>query len=90
MIYTVVSVRDRAANAFGRPVFVAAAGLAVRSFMDECNRNAADNEMFKHPGDFELFELGVFNDETGRFVLFDDPKQLAIGQKMTTGGNAHV
>lgn len=82
MIYTVVSVRDRAANAFGRPAFVTAAGAGIRSFQDELNRAGADNVMNQHPDDFDLFELGVFNDETGKFVLFDEPKQIAVGKQL--------
>lgn len=63
----IVAVRDSAANAFSRPFFVPATGMAVRSFTDEVNRNAPDNPMFAHAGDFELYELGEFDEETGLF-----------------------
>lgn len=56
-------VRDAAADVYGRPFFAVATGEAIRSFTDEVNRNAADNIMAKHPQDFELFELGHYNDE---------------------------
>lgn len=82
MNYTVVSVRDRAADAFGRPAFVAAEGAAIRSFQDELNRKAADNVMYEHPDDFDLFVLGSFDDSNGRFLLFDMPKQLAVGKQL--------
>lgn len=63
----VVAVRDAAVHAFNRPFFVPTIGVAVRSFADEVNRKADDNQMFRHPEDFELWSLGVFDDETGEF-----------------------
>lgn len=77
MKYVVVSVFDRAAGAYSRPAYVGAVGLAVRSFQDEVNRDAPDNEVSKHPDDFDLYHLGSFDDVAGRFELFDQPKKLA-------------
>jgi len=78
----VVSVFDNAAAAYGRPVFVAARGQAVRSFTDEIQRTDASNEMAKHPEDFELYELGVFDDSTGRFSAQSDPTLLVRGKDL--------
>lgn len=90
MIYAVLSVRDSALNAFGRPVFVAATGAGIRSFADEVNRVDAQNEMNKHPGDFELFELGTFDDSTGRFLLFETPKSVLTGRQALLKGESNV
>lgn len=84
MIYQVVSVYDRAADAFGRPVFALALGQAIRSFQDEINRNERDNTMHAHPEDYDLFHLGEFDDATGKFTNLPDIKQLAIGKQMST------
>lgn len=86
----VVSVYDRVAAAYGRPVFVTAAGSAVRSFQDEVSRNAPDNEMFRHPGDFDLYHIGVFDDATGLVSSFDAPRLLVTGAslKLTLDGGA--
>ena len=46
-------------------------GVAVRSFADEVNRKSDDNQMFRHPDDFELWSLGGFDDETGEFHAVD-------------------
>lgn len=86
MIYAVVSVRDTMADAFGRPIFTQSVGVAIRSFSDEVNRVDVQNEMNKHPEDFELFELGTFDDNTGRFVLYDKPKSLVVGKQVIQGG----
>lgn len=82
--YVIVSVRDRAANAFGRPAFVPSIGVALRSFSDEVNRNAPDNQMFFHPEDFDMYELGRFDDDNGLFELSERPRQIAIGKDVKT------
>lgn len=71
-----VAVRDSAAGAFNRPFFVPAAGMALRSFEDEVNRQAADNPMFNHPDDFELYHVGFFDEENGDLVSVPDPVML--------------
>lgn len=79
----IVSVFDSAAQAFNRPFFVPSTGLAIRSFKDEVNRQAADNPMFAHPGDFELYLLGEFDDNTGDLTSIPAASLLgrAIDQK---------
>jgi len=68
---------DSAAVAFGRPMFLPSVGVAMRSFSDEVNRVHDDNNMNKHPGDFMLYELGLYDDSDGSFTLLDKPKLLA-------------
>jgi len=71
----VVSVKDRAADVFNRPFFVPHRNVAIRDFTDEVNRSAVDNQLNKHPDDFDLYLLGEFNDNTGEFVM-DTPQVL--------------
>jgi hypothetical protein len=80
MKMVICSIRDSAADAYGRPFFLPSVGVAIRSFTDEVNRAAEDNQIYQHPEDFDLFELGEFDDVTGRFTLLDVPKQLALGR----------
>lgn len=75
----VLAVRDRAADVFGRPFFSPSVGSAIRSFSDHLNGNE-DSEMVKHPEDFDLFHLAVYDDELGLFENFERPKQVAIGK----------
>jgi len=81
MLLTVVSVKDRLADAFGRPFFTPTAGVAIRSFQDEMSSDSPENFMGKHPDDFDLYELGHFDDSNGSFVLHDDPKLLILGKQ---------
>jgi len=85
VIYNVCSVRDRAVDSYGNPFFVQAVGQAVRSFSDEINRRADDNQLNKHPEDFDLYTLGTFNSDTG---LFDTgvPRQIAVGKDVFLKG----
>jgi hypothetical protein len=72
----VIAVRDSAADVFGRPYFVPTAGIAIRSFTDEVNRSADDNQLNKHAKDFALYELGEYDDATGMVTSHPQPKLL--------------
>lgn len=63
----VYAIRDSATAAFGTPLFMMAKGQALRMLQDELARKAPDNQFANHPADFELFELGTFDSESGLF-----------------------
>lgn len=74
-------VRDRATDQFGNPMFLIAMGQAIRSFTDEINRQAADNQMYAHPDDFDLYDLGDYDTDTGTFTT-KAPDMVAIGKNV--------
>lgn len=76
------SVKDRAAEAYGRPMFVPSIGVAIRSFSDEINRSDTENQLYNHPDDFDLYEFGEFDDSTGLFNLHEQPKLLSLGKQV--------
>jgi len=80
MISVIVSVRDTAAEAFGRPMYLQSLGVAIRSFTDEVNREDKDNQLFNHPDDFDLYELGVFDDSIGKYEIRDNPSIIVRGK----------
>lgn len=82
----VLSVRDRAADVFGRPFFAPSIGSAIRSFSDYINDTKEQSEMQKHPEDFDLYHLAEFDDETGVFECLPKPKQIAIGKDVKITG----
>lgn len=85
----VCAVYDRAAELYGRPFYVSAPGQAVRSFSDEVNRADGDRgDMAKHPDDFDLYQLAVFNDNSGEFV--PGVVILARGKDVVTKGVDNV
>lgn len=77
MMLVIVSVKDTAAQAFGRPIFVPTAAVAMRSFRDEVNRKDSTDDMARHPDDFELYEIGVFDDSCGMVTVADEPRLIA-------------
>ena len=77
----ILSVRDRTADSFGQPFFSQSVGQAVRNFSDEVNRAAADNLLYMHPEDFDLYHVGIFNTDTAE-VTTHAPKQVAVGHSV--------
>lgn len=80
MLQFIVSVKDRAADVFNRPFFVPHRNVAIRDFTDEVNRSAADNQLNKHPDDFDLYLLGQFDDNNGTFIVEEAPMVLVRGK----------
>lgn len=72
----VVSVRDAKAEIYMRPWFVQTAGVAIRSFMDEVNREDKDNQLFNHPSDFALYQIGEYDDNEGKVYGYEVPRLL--------------
>lgn len=76
MIHVICAVRDRAADAFMRPFAIPSAAMAVRTFRDEVNRADQSNEMYRHPEDYDLYEIGSFDDSSG--VITSVPARVLV------------
>lgn len=88
MIQFVCAIKDSASGLFGRPIFVVKPAQAMRSFTDEVNRAAPDNELHRHPEDFELYCLGSFDDSTGHLSPLDSgPSLIVRGKDAAQGAN---
>ncbi len=70
MKLAIFAVRDVKTSQYGNPMFLQADGQAIRSFQDECNRADAQNMLYLHPEDFELFKVGWFDTDSGLFETF--------------------
>lgn len=82
MRYKIVCIRDRATDSFGQPIFVVNVGGAIRSFGDEIKRpHSAErpNPYNQHPEDYDLYQMGEFDDESGIFEC-TRPVQMAVGK----------
>lgn len=75
-----VAVRDSAVDAFMRPFFVPTTAFAVRSLSEALKD--PQSPMASSPQDFALFELGSFDEETGRFENLESPKQIVRVQDL--------
>lgn len=76
-VFVVCAVRDAALDAFFPPIFVRSTGEAMRSFMDEVNRDGSP--MQAHPSDYELFLIGSYDDADASIVVHA-PSSLITGK----------
>jgi len=65
MKLNIYSIFDQASGLYSRPFFTQSDGEAVRSFNDISID--AEHPCGKHPEDYTLFRLGVFDDTNGNF-----------------------
>ena len=61
-------VYDRVGEMFHDPFPAVKAGIVLRDFAKEVNSVNPDSVMAQHPGDFELWKLGVFDVNTGTLL----------------------
>lgn len=72
----IISLRDKVIEQFMVPQFVPNQATFVRSLQDEIRRGGEQNVLANHAKDFQAFEFGVFDDDTGAFVCHEAPKFL--------------
>lgn len=79
MELVICCVFDSAVGAFGRPHFVRSRGESLRAFQDEVNREPTKeipNPLFSHSTDYQLYYLGTFDDNTGKFTMPAMPEKM--------------
>lgn len=78
------AVYDSKVETYAQPFFLPTNGAAIRSWIGAVND---ETTMFaKHPEDYTLFELGEYDDETGKTENLHTPKSLgtALEYKKST------
>lgn len=65
MIHRVFTVYDSKAEAYLAPFYANTAGLALRFF--KATLEDPGHDFRKYPGDYTLFEIAVFDDQSGDF-----------------------
>lgn len=71
----ILSVRDIKADNFSPPFLAPNVASGIRSFTDVATN--PQSSVNKHPEDFQLFELGDFDERTAAFDLRPQPVFLA-------------
>lgn len=71
----IFTVYDSKMEAYMMPFFLQTRGAAIRAWMDSVND--LNTQFNKHPGDFTLFEIGEYDDETGNVSNYD--AKVSIG-----------
>lgn len=77
MVIKMFAVYDSKAKAYSPPVSFTATGLAIRWFTDVVND--PKSSVSRYPEDFSLFEVGMFDDNTGELARIEKPLNLGIG-----------
>jgi len=73
------TIYDSAAGAYMRPFFLQSDGQAMRAFKDIATD--ASHEVGKHPEDYSLFRIGVFDDNNATLHP-EDRECLATAQEV--------
>lgn len=68
MLKVLCSLYDKVQCAYGAPFVVPLVGVAYRYVGDMLRQPGEDNMLRLHPGDFELYTLGMLDDETGEVM----------------------
>lgn len=61
----IFAIHDAKASFYGQPFYARANGEAIRTFAGAINGNQPENLMSTSPGDFTLFYIGDYDDQTG-------------------------
>lgn len=80
MNWIIVSIKDRAIEAFQPASVFRHEAQAIRSFTDAM-QNPNNTDINKHPADFDLYRLGYFDDSTG--IITSDIVKLADGKQLS-------
>lgn len=74
MILKVFSVRDIKSGIFHPPFFKSTHGVAERDFRTMVTDDKTT--IAKNPEDFDLFYLGEYDDQIGKFECLDTPQHM--------------
>ena len=73
-ILKLFSIRDSASETFTYPMCFITHGVAEREFKEIVNDK--NSKISKNPEHYDLYELGSFNDATGKMELLDSPRHI--------------
>ncbi len=88
MIHKIFTIYDTQAKAYHIPFYMHQVGMAVRVFHDMAND--PEHQFGKHPEDYSLYQIGVYDDEDGSTHsmpgnLWKELITTALEQKDTNG-----
>jgi len=87
MEHLLFSIYDEKAHAYLPPFTLPRSDMAIRTFADCVN---SDQHAFgKHPGDYTLYELGVFDDTTATITPHAVRTNLGVGLNYKQQEPAH-
>jgi hypothetical protein len=88
MRLSIYSIYDKTAQAYIQPFYMHNNGLAIRAFQDNVNDNSGNNNINKHPNQFDLYKLGTYDDKTG-VIESHSPEVIAHGPELLNPSEEH-
>ena len=85
MKLNIYSIFDTASGLYSRPYFTQSDGEAIRSFHDIATD--AGHPVGKHPADYTLFRLGIFDDTTGKLIDEDNSSLCNALERIASAQN---
>lgn len=67
------SIRDIKSGIYNPPTYHATPGEAERWFRTHVNRKDGQNNLNLYPEDFSMFQIGSYDDQTGRLESLEMP-----------------
>lgn len=80
-------VYDSKVKTYENPMFFRTTGEALRVWIDEANRK--DSKIAAHPEDYCLFEIGEYDESSGRFENLTAPLSLGLAQEFVKNEKTH-
>lgn len=81
MILQIMVAFDKKAASYLTPFFVTRGELGIRSFSSAVN-GAPGSAIADHPEDFALYQLGTYNDDSGKLNPFAEPVHVVEAVKL--------
>lgn len=75
----VFSIYDSKAAYFEKPFFLRNRGEALRGW--EAGANDPQASISKFPGDYTLFEIGEYDDQTGNITMYESKVNLGLASQ---------
>jgi len=85
MKQNIYSIFDTASGLYSRPFFTQSDGEAIRSFHDIATD--AEHPVGRHPADYTLFRLGIFDDNTGKLIDEDNSSLCNALERVASAQN---
>lgn len=76
MLYSMFAVYDSVANEYSSPFCLANIDVAKRSFSDILANGLGDPSWLRHPSDYYLCLIGVFDSSLGAASSYDTPERI--------------
>lgn len=86
MVQKIFNVYDCKAEHYNNPFFLRTRGEALRGFQEVCND--PQSQISKYPADFTLFEIGEYDQVTGKISLHVAPVSLGTGVEFKKASNS--